>query len=425
MPSTPPGQNSAIDLLTLADQCVLCGLCLPVCPTYRVGRTEVESPRGRISLIKALAAGTLAPEPATTAHLDHCLGCLSCERACPSGVQYGQLIDRHRQATAAPPDRLQRFIYGLIAKPRRLQQLARLSHALRLSRWLSPLARGIRTKRTGIAQMIAKIPSLPALPPQRVARESPQGTRGTVGLFLGCIASAFDRDTHAAARILLNALGYRVVEPPTQGCCGALPQHAGHTDVAATLAAATRDAFVGARVDTLLVSASGCYGTLRDLTFADSGIAVREIGEFLAADAALSTLTFEPLKRKAALHRPCSLDNRVRAGAATRSLLQHIPHLDIAELPPQPRCCGAGGSHFLRHPEIAEPLRDEQLDQVDALDADLLLTSNIGCRLHLADGLRARGGRIEVLHPITLLARQLKTDGDRPTPSSSAHDGAS
>lgn len=422
MSSSPPGRISAIDLLNLADQCVLCGLCLPACPTYRVGRTEAESPRGRIALIKALTAGTLTPEPAATAHLDHCLGCLSCERACPSGVRYGSLVDAHRQASAAPPDRLQRFIYGLMARPRRLQRLARLSHGLRLSHWLSPLARKSGARRAGIARLIANIPPLPPLPARTPPDASPREVRGTVGLFLGCVASAFDRDTHAAARILLIALGYRVVEPPSQGCCGALPQQAGHADVAATLASTTRDAFVDAGVDTLIVSASGCYGTLRDLTFAGSGVAVREIGEFLAADETLSTLIFLPLPQRAALHRPCSLDNRVRAAAATSALLQHIPALRIAELPPQPRCCGAGGAHFLRHPQIADPLRDERLDQVDALDADLLLTSNIGCRLHLADGLRARGRRIEVLHPITLLARQLQVGGDHTAPSLPPHD---
>lgn len=427
MSSSPPGRTAAIDLLTLADQCVLCGLCLPACPTYRVARIEAESPRGRIVLARALASGALAPTAAALTHLDQCLGCLSCERVCPSGVQYGSLIDQHRQLAAAPPDRLQRIFYAAIARPRRLRWLARLSQALRLACWLSPLARRLAGRRDGLARWLARIPPTPAL----TGLENPQNwtpgvgsERGRLGLFLGCVASAFDRDTHAAARILLTALGYRVVEPPAQGCCGALPQHAGHTAIAETLAAATREAFVAAGVDTVLVSASGCYGTLRDLALADSGIAVREIGEFLAKDMDFGTLSFAPLPLKAALHRPCSLDNRVRAPAAARTLLQHIPQLDISDLPPEPRCCGAGGTNFLRHPHIADPLRDERLDQVDALGPDLLLTSNIGCRLHLADGLRARGRRIEVLHPVTLLARQLNPRSQCPAPPTASGDAA-
>ncbi len=423
MSSIPPGPKTAVELLTLADQCVLCGLCLPACPTYRVGRTEVESPRGRIALARALANGSLEPEPATAAHLDHCLGCLSCERVCPSGVQYGRLIDLHRQATAPPPDRRQRLIYGLIARPRLLRALAQTGQTLRLSKWLSPLARRRAARRNGIARWIAAIPPLPGLGGLRPGETT--GERGRIGLFLGCVASAFDRDTHAAARKLLNALGYRVVEPAAQGCCGALPQHAGHGETAVILAQATRTAFVEAGVDTVVVSASGCYGSLRDHALAGSGIAVREIVDFIAGDALLPTLSFSPLAVKAALHRPCSLDNVVRAGAAPRAALTLVPQLELVDLPQQPRCCGAGGTHFLQHPEIADPLRDERLDQLAALDADLLLTSNIGCRLHLANGLRARGRAIDVLHPLTLLARQLKTPAARPTPPPSSRDGRS
>lgn len=427
MSSSPPGPNAAIDLLNLADQCVLCGLCLPACPTYRVARNEAESPRGRIALARALASGTLAPTAAALTHLDQCLGCLSCERVCPSGVQYSRLIDRHRQLAAAPPDRLQRVLYALIARPQRLRRLAQLSQGLRLSAWLSPLIRRLAGQRAGLARWLARIPPLPSmagLAPRPMRPHLAGSERGRVGLFFGCVASAFDRDTHAAARTLLTALGYRIIEPPAQGCCGALPQHAGHTIIAGTLAKATREAFVAEGVDTVLVSASGCYGALRDLAFADSGIMVREIGEFLAKDMESGTLSFAPLPLKAALHRPCSLDNRVRASAAARTLLQRIPQLEISDLPPEPRCCGAGGMHFLRYPHIADPLRDERLEQVDALGPDLLLTSNIGCRLHLADGLRTRGRGIEVLHPITLLARQLDSHGTRPARHATSRDAS-
>jgi glycolate oxidase iron-sulfur subunit len=414
MSATPPARAATLELLNLADQCVLCGLCLPVCPTYRVGRTEAESPRGRITLAKALAGGEIAAPPSALAHLDHCLGCLSCERVCPSGVQYGRLIDLSRQETAPPPDRGQRLIYALIARPRWIRALARLGAALRLPGWLAAMARRSGSA-SGLPRWISQLPRLPdvrGLPATPIPASS---ERRRIGLFLGCVASAFDRDTHAAIRKLLTALGYSVIEPSAQVCCGALPRHAGHVDVSAPLAAATRRAFVEAAVDTVVVSASGCYGDLRDVALADSGIAVREIGEFLAADPRFEKLAFRPLALKVALHRPCSLNNTVRAATATRTLLAHIPQLQIIDLPEQPSCCGAGGSHFLRHPEIADPLRDERLDQVEAQRAELLLTSNIGCRIHLGNGLRARGRAIEVIHPVTLLARQLKDGVDSPT----------
>ncbi len=415
MSAIPPARAATLELLNLADQCVLCGLCLPACPTYRVGRTEAESPRGRITLAKALAAGEIGAQPSALAHLDHCLGCLSCERVCPSGVQYGRLIDLSRRETARPPDRLQRLIYALIARPRWIRALARLGEALRLPRWLGAMAsRGGNA--LPFARWVSQLPRLPDLHSLPAPAVPARGERGLIGLFLGCVASAFDRDTHAAARYLLATLGYAVMEPPGQGCCGALPRHAGHESVAEPLAAATRQAFVEAGVGTVLVSASGCYGDLRDVVLADTGIAVREIGEFLAADPQFATLPFRPLPLKAALHRPCSLNNTVRAATATRALLAHIPQLQIADLPEQPGCCGAGGSHFLRYPAIADPLRNERLDQVQAQQADLLLTSNIGCRIHLGNGLRARGQAIEVIHPVTLLARQLKGGADTLTP---------
>lgn len=415
MSAIPSARAATRELLNLADQCVLCGLCLPACPTYRVGRSEAESPRGRIALVKALAAGEMSAQPSALTPLDHCLGCLSCERVCPSGVQYGRLIDLSRRETAQPPDRLQRLVYALIARPRWIRALAQLSEVLRLPRWLGAVIPHGR-RAPGFARWLGQLPRLPErlrLPEPEIP--APTG-RGRIGLFLGCVASAFDRDTHAAARQLLAALGYAVVEPPDQGCCGALPRHAGHVSTSQPLAAATRRAFVEAAVDTVLVSASGCYGDMRDVVLADTGIAVREIGEFLAADPQWAALAFRPLALKAALHRPCSLNNTVRAAGATRTLLTHIPQLDIADLPEQPRCCGAGGSHFLRYPAIADPLRDERLDQVEAQQVDLLLTSNIGCRIHLGNGLRARGQTIEIVHPVTLLARQLEGRANAATP---------
>lgn len=408
MPAKTPTATLSIELLSLADQCVLCGLCLPACPTYRVECSEAESPRGRIALARALAQGALEPGPLAQAHLDHCLGCLSCERACPSGVKYGRLIDGVRELTAPPPDRLATMLYALAARPRRIRQLAALSEWLRLPHWLARLGR-----RRGW-RSAAQIPPLPALP--TAANPVAAGTRGRIGLFLGCVASAFDRDTHAAARRLLQALGYVVVEPPQQACCGALAQHAGHVEVAAKLAAPTRQSFVAAGVETVLVTASGCFGTLRELTLADTGMTVREIGEFLAADAQWPALQFAPLPRRAALHLPCSLSNRVRAAAATRTLLARIPQLDLLELPEQPRCCGAGGTNFLHFPQTADALRNERLDGAQSLQAELLLTSNIGCRLHLGAGLRERAAAMPVLHPISLLAQQLL-----PAPAAATH----
>src|SRR5579885_2318531 len=365
----------------LADQCVKCGLCLPLCPSYRVERQEAESPRGRIALAQAPAGGLAAPSPALVAHLDQCLACGSCEHVCPAQVRYGELLVATRQLLRAQvrPGRGDALLRAVLARLLRPPQLARLAREL---------------------------PRLPPRPRFAPRREAPL-RRGRVGLFLGCVASAVDRDVHAAAAHLLRALGYEVVVPARQGCCGALALHRGEPALAQTLAASVRRAFVAAGVETVLVSASGCFGTLREQAFAGTQVRVREIHEFLAADVPLAELRFRPWPARVALHTPCTQAHVAGAEAAIRALLGRIPQLEIASLPTQPRCCGAAGDYFLRHAAIADALRAELLDGAAALAPTALVTSNVGCRLFLANGLRQRGLGLPVRHPVVLLAEQL------------------
>jgi len=402
------GQALRARIGALADQCVKCGLCQPQCPTYHVARQEAESPRGRIALSAALALGNLdaAATGSAAAHLDNCLACMRCERVCPSQVRYGELIvaarDLLRGKAPAAPSSLRWWL----AHPRWLRTLLRAANLPALRQCIqSRMLRGL-WQRLGLARAVTELPRLPPLPAsgtQSVTAPS----RGRVGLFLGCVASVADRDVHAAARRLLAALGYEVVEPAGQACCGALPLHAGNVADAEALAAPTRKAFAAAKVDTVLVSASGCFGTLRDVTLAGSPIRVREIHEFLDADPQFAALPLRALPRRIALHTPCTQANVARAEAAVLRLLRRIPKLDIVELPPQPGCCGAAGDYFLRHAAIADTLRAEKLDQAMRLEPSMLVTSNVGCRIFLDNGLRRRGARVPVLHPVALLAQQL------------------
>jgi glycolate oxidase iron-sulfur subunit len=394
-------------IAALADQCVKCGLCLPVCPTYRVARNEAESPRGRIAFAQALARGQLAATPVLTAHLDQCLACMSCERVCPSHVRYADLLVATRSLMRESHARQPRGLRFLLSRPRLLRA------GLRVANW--PLLRVcIQSRITqkalrplGLDRIARELPQLPrvaALPrPSRPATTA----RGRAGLFLGCVAAEVDRDVHAGAVRLLEALGYDVVLPRGQACCGALAEHAGDGEGADALAAPTRRAFVDSGVDVVLVSASGCYGTLRDRSLAGSGIRVREIHEFLASDARIDDLKFRPLGMRIALHTPCTQANVAGAAAFIRRLLSAIPQMEIVPLPDEPRCCGAAGDYFLRHTAIADTLRAEKLDQAAALAPALLVTSNVGCRMFLDNGLRQRGDRVPVIHPIALLAQQL------------------
>jgi glycolate oxidase iron-sulfur subunit len=397
--------GSAARIVALADQCVKCGLCQPHCPTYRVSRTEAESPRGRIALAKALALGTLEQANTAVQHLDQCLACLRCERVCPSQVHYGELIAEARhllRGSAHTPARL-----GVAAHPRWLRLALRVANIRVLRRVLQsrPLAR-IR-QALGLQRAIDELPRLSSH--ARTSAPAPKlASRGRIGLFLGCVASVADRDVHAAAQRLLSALGYTVVASRTGDCCGALALHAGEVQRAASLGAATRQHAEAGNIDTLLVSASGCFGTLRDHALAGSRVQVREIHEFLAADKRLGQLGFRALAKRALLHTPCTQASVARAAPAIHALLRRIPQMDIVALPDTPGCCGAAGDYFLRHPAIADALRAQTLAPAQELPADLLITSNVGCRMFLDNGLRQCGLQLPVIHPVALLARQLE-----------------
>ncbi|MBO9664434.1 (Fe-S)-binding protein [Dokdonella sp.] len=404
MPGAPvsiPADGSP--LLTLADQCVQCGLCLPHCPTYRLEAIEAESPRGRIALAKALATGALDPSPSALAHLDHCLGCLSCQKVCPSQVRYDDILALTRadlRARRPAPGRIRRWLRD----PARLTRLARLGAALRADRWL-PLLAGVLPKGS-----LARRLALTQAPPPRPAPQRPRSapaTRGRIVLFRGCVASVYDRDTFAAARALLEALGYEVVATSAGACCGALPRHAGEIEAAAATAAATREELRRSGADVVLTSASGCHGDLRDQVANDGAMRVVEIHTFLAADAGFAALRFRPLAARAALHLPCTQVNVAGGVDAIRTLLARIPDLAVLPLPEQPRCCGAAGSYFIEQPEFADRLRAQKLDQAAALQPDMILTTNVGCRLHLGNGLRERAAPLPLRHPLALLAEQL------------------
>ncbi|MHB8447836.1 MAG: (Fe-S)-binding protein [Rudaea sp.] len=395
-------------IAALAGQCVKCGLCLPYCPTYRLAGTEAESPRGRIAFAQALAEGKLEATPSVLTHLDNCLACMACERVCPSQVKYGELIATTRallRDTGAAPHGT-RALSRLFAHPRLLGVLLRMANLPVLRQILQSGVMRALLRPFGTDRAAAELPRMPRIDVRPSC--APASPRARVGLFLGCVAASADRDVHAASQMLLQALGYEVVLPSAQGCCGALALHNGDAAQADSLAQALRTAFASTDIDTLLVSASGCFGTLRDHVFADSPVRAREIHEFLDADARIGDLKFRPLPKRIALHTPCTQRNVARADGAIARLLARVPQLQIDALAAPPGCCGAAGDYFLRHAEIADALRGQTLDAALALQPDRLVTSNVGCRIFLGNGLRERATGIPVSHPVVLLARQLE-----------------
>jgi glycolate oxidase iron-sulfur subunit len=390
---------------------VLCGLCLPHCPTYRLSGDENESPRGRVSLMRALASGALPASERLALHLSRCLGCRACERVCPSNVPYGRLIEagrallRTRRAASA----WTRLGLGLTTRPRlleaiggalRLYQRSGLRRVLRASgvlRWLR------------LQRVEALLPTLPARLPKQALHPAHGTRRGRVALFPGCVARVVDAGTLATAIRLLTRLGFEVVIPENQTCCGALHREAGQSDQARALAVRNRAALQVAGVDAVISIASGCGAVLAD-TITGSGQSARvvDINQFLAEIALPGSLTLAPLAATIAVQDPCSLRNALRAEQTVYALLGRIPAARIVPLAENNLCCGGAGGYPLREPEMAEQLRANKLVHLERLRPDVLASANLGCALHLGAGLRAQGLEIEIAHPLVLFERQLR-----------------
>ncbi len=378
------------------DRCVKCGMCLPECPTYRLETNENESPRGRLALIEGLSSGLLRADSALIGHLDNCLACRRCERVCPSQVPYGRLIDAARERLFA--DRKPRLT-DVIRNPAVLRAGFRVARTIPavLSRPFGTLHR--------MHEIARALPATAAAPtPGDYAPDTGQ-TRGHVGLFPGCIGNVQQSGGLAAALRLLLHAGYRVSVPKAAVCCGALAQHAGDAAGARRLATINRAAF-GQELDAVVSLASGC-GIHLDAYRPPLAAQHLDISRFLLEHAGLQPDDFAPLPVSAGLHTACSVENVYQGAQWARALLDLIPELRMTAVGESGQCCGAAGDYMLRRPQTAANLRAPVIEQTMSAGHALLVTSNVGCAMHLAAGLRERDAQVEVLHPVELLARQL------------------
>ncbi len=402
-----------------ADQCVKCGLCLPHCPTYRLFQDENESPRGRINLIQALARQQISASNTLNQHLDHCLGCRNCERVCPSGVDYGYLLDHSRQLLRQqlPVTGLKKYLSQTALKlthnkkaQRHLQTLLRYYQKFGLQRILrsSRILKYLRLRR--FDNLLPPIPAYQGFKPDYPA-DTP--AKGRLGLFVGCTGNLFDQPTLQKTIRLLQRLGYDVVVPEQQTCCGALHQHQGQLAPARSLAMKNIQTF--ADLDKVIYIASGCGAQLHDyasLSWPDNNTTeqakifaqkTREITAFLS-DEDLTSLQFRPLAKKITVHTPCSMRNNLRQTDTSMVLLKHIPELQISSIPAETGCCGAAGSYMLSQPRLAGKIRQATLDVINKQNVDMVSTTNIGCGLHIGAGL---SNKTQYTHPVSLLVNQL------------------
>jgi glycolate oxidase iron-sulfur subunit len=402
--------------------CVHCGLCLGSCPTYVETGNENDSPRGRIYLWRAVTDGRTELTDAVRRHLDLCLECRACETACPSGVQYGQIIGSYKKDVARlgsvfpTLNPLQRWMLfhltpyarrmrWALAPMRLLQRLGLGGVVQRMSRLLPPSLRRMSDIIPPLAPHYGRLPELLPAEGRRRAR---------VALLVGCAADAFFPQTTLATARVLQRNGCDVWVPRTQGCCGALHYHAGLVEPAQQFAAANCAAFGEklAEVDAIINNAGGCgpvlkeYGHLLEKTphakvATNLAAKVRDISEFLIEVGPITPQY--PLKIKATYHDACGLSHAQKIRQPPRQLLQMIPGLDLVPLAETELCCGAAGSYNLTQPEMSEQLGRRKARNILDTGAQAVFTGNVGCLLQIVRYLREQKPDLWVAHPVDAL----------------------
>ena len=404
----------------LIDDCVHCGFCLPHCPTYLNWGEEMDSPRGRIDLMRGLRTGQMPMTPTVVAHFDRCLGCMACVTACPSGVRYDVLIEETRAYVERKYrrgfwDRLHRWmIFQVFPYPRRLRAMAAflLVYVWTGMRWL--------VRHTGVLKLVpSRMRQLEELQPpvtlrsvfsQLPARVPAAGERRMrVALVAGCVQRIFNPGVNDATIRVLAAEGCDVIVPAGQGCCGALSMHAGREEESLRFARDLIERFSREPVDAVVINAAGCGSHLKDYArlFPDDSRArefaakVRDVNELLAALPPRAPR--RPLQLRVAMHDACHLVHAQRIKAQPRKLLGAIPGLTLVEVPDSEQCCGSAGIYNLVQPQSAEQIGQRKVDNVLSTRAELLASANPGCTLQIQKILRERGKRLPAAHPIEIL----------------------
>ncbi|MDO9268574.1 MAG: (Fe-S)-binding protein [Methylobacter sp.] len=400
------------NLLADADLCVKCGLCLPHCPTYNKTQNENESPRGRIALIQAWAGGHLETSKKLVEHIDNCLLCRSCEQACPAVVPYGRLVNNFRARIEG--ERSCTLAVSLLKKVSHNKTAGRLAQSglkLYQTTALQKTARFLRLPQLLRLDKIDRLlPDYHESSPLAAHYPATAEVKGHVGLFIGCMGSLLDHETVNAAIQVLTAAGFNVSIPKQQTCCGALDLHDGDKETFERLAAINCGVFADNSLDAIVTIASGCGSQMREYQQAEFAKKVTDISQFLIQSACDLGDRLTPLDAPVCLHTPCSLKNVMREEQGALKLLQQIPAIKMTPLPAAIQCCGSAGSYMLDHPQMAQALLSDLLGAALEHPPEYLVSSNIGCALHISAGLRERGVALEVLHPITLIARQLKCE---------------
>ena len=408
----------------IVNTCIKCGFCLPVCPTYRLTLDERSSPRGRIGLIANVLDGTLpADDPTFTAQMSECLGCRSCEPACPSGVRYGALLEDARAQIGRRDGKalggvVGRVLYDLLLTDTRVLRGAAyaliVANALGIRKLLrsSGVLRALRLAR--LDELLPQPRGAPFVANGQTYHAIGSPRRGSVALFAGCVMGAMLGDVDRSTVRVLARSGWDVEVPEHQGCCGALHLHGGLKDRARAFARSTIAAFESSGADHIAVNAAGCgaamkeYGHLlagdpawrhRAQAFAER---VRDATELAAVDRpelrsayympSFAQPTAAPRPLRVAYQDACHLAQAQRITAEPRRAIDAVPGVERLELAGADRCCGSAGVYNLTHPEMADALADRTIEAAKAVRAERLVTANPGCRIQLAAASRRSDG---------------------------------
>ena len=426
-PSTSHGAFHGPDAppQALIDTCVHCGFCLPTCPTYLLWGEEMDSPRGRIYLMKAAVEGRAGMTPTFVEHFDRCLGCLACVTACPSGVQYGPLIEKTRAQIEKHHERsggdrvVRALLQWLLPYPARMR-VALLPLAL-----FGPIVRALATLSFLPKTLRAMIAVAPPVTLRSLFASTPEVTpaagdeRARVAVLTGCVQRISFDGVNAATVRVLAAEGCRVSAPGAQGCCGALSLHSGHIDQARELARHNIAVFEASGAEKIVVNAAGC------------GSAMKEYGELFASDPAWSARAHafsarvrdvsellvelgearaprQPIAARVAYHDACHLAHGQGVRVQPRTLLQAIPGVTVLSPAESEICCGSAGIYNLVQPEAAGQLGQRKVTHLAALEPDMIATANPGCTLQIAAAARGFGYNWPVFHPIELIDASIR-----------------
>ena len=420
---------------SVVQQCMHCGLCLPSCPTYELTQMEKHSPRGRIALMRAIADDELEVSRSFAEEMYYCLGCLACMTACPAGVNYAELFE-HARAEVESKNILQSpkrslirqlTISWLFTEQRRLQFLGTLMRLYQQS-GLQTFIRG-----TGILKLMPKrLRDMEKMTPTIRSRFThelvdtithPFGEKKyRVALLSGCAQDLIFSDVNLDTAEVLARNGCEVITPPEQNCCGSLHAHNGEWSLAQEMARKMIDQFPPEQFDAIITNAAGCGSHLKHYTellkddpiYASKAVLwddkVKDIHEWLALTGWKAPKN-QPLKSQGVTyHEACHLVHGQKISAQPREIIQSIPGLILHERPESSWCCGSAGVYNIVQPETADILLQRKLDHVESTKATVLATGNPGCLLQILNGAKERGLRIEIKHPITLLAEAYRAE---------------